>query len=604
MGKGKLCELAREHAAVEKQTESSALPDESNAPYDHVFDNPLSDTAQSHSETASVQLAAAMEQLHQEIHHRRIRQQERIRQILADTPYQLDPMRTHSFVQQMENRLEHELHVFYQEQLLRITSEAAAGATPLCPTNTLSPSNLTSQPEAPSAKKAVLNYMFSLTGNAKVPFVVEMLKRWLKDPTRGKLCLFAHHISVLNAITEGAGLSNAADSSTKYIRIDGSTMPQARQEQINAFQGDPSIRVALLGITAAGVAVTLTAASNIWFAELFWTPAIMIQAEDRCHRIGQQAKVHCLYFVAKGTLDELLWKLIENKCQILGEFVEGKEKMKIVVSKTYHSKHELLKSIQPPDLTDFDEGDTFSDASLSDIEEIGSDIEHEIEELGLSEQMMLDAGPDNDDSDPDSQDLETKPAAKDAVGRSESEAICLSDDEDVEEVFQADPQAELPPPGAPATTDSQVATSPKFEFNKSYPRMRVYKLRFSGAGYGLIVNFYAGRLIVTGSSDARVRQLGFLAKPHVGDVLVVVNGMKIPILLSMQPAANMMMAAKHRGDVELWFTEDVEITSHVLSSMKAERTVRKLSCHLNSTHRLTLTRTTTAVMWRRGVMAS
>lgn len=120
-------------------------------------------------------------------------------------------------------------------------------------------------------------------------------------------------------------------------------------------------------------------------------------------------------------------------------------------------------------------------------------------------------------------------------------------------------------------------------------------------GYGLNVNFYMGCLIVTGRSDARVQQLGFLAKPHVGDVLVAVNGMKIPILLSMQPAANMMMAAKHRGDVELWFTEDVEITSHVLSSMKAERTVRKLSCHLNSTHRLTLTRTTTAVMWRRGV---
>jgi SWI/SNF-related matrix-associated actin-dependent regulator 1 of chromatin subfamily A len=160
---------------------------------------------------------------------------------------------------------------------------------------------------------------------------------------------------------------------------------------------------------AAGVAVTLTAASNIWFAELFWTPAIMIQAEDRCHRIGQQAKVHCLYFVMKGTLDKLLWKLIENKCQILGEFVEGKEKMKIVVTKMYHSKNELLKLIQTPNLTDFDKGDTFSEASLSDIEEIGSDIEHEIEQLGCSEQMMLNAGPDNDDSDPDSRNLETKP---------------------------------------------------------------------------------------------------------------------------------------------------------------------------------------------------
>jgi hypothetical protein len=36
-----------------------------------------------------------------------------------------------------------------------------------------------------------------------------------------------------------------------------------------------------------------------------------------------------------------------------------------------------------------------------------------------------------------------------------------------------------------------------------------------------------------------------------------------------------MMAAKHRGDAELWFAEDVEITSHVISSMKAERTVKE-----------------------------
>lgn len=164
----------------------------------------------------------------------------------------------------------------------------------------------------PDNRVAILAKLYGLTGEAKIPLIVDMLDRWLTDPTKGKICIFAHHLSVLNAIENGAGLSNDRDSRRKFIRIDGSTLPKQRQEQISAFQNDPSIRVAVLGITAAGVAVTLTASSTVWFAELFWTPAIMIQAEgksficrifqvaaqfltfesgflfaDRCHRIGQ-----------------------------------------------------------------------------------------------------------------------------------------------------------------------------------------------------------------------------------------------------------------------------------------------------------------------------
>ena len=97
------------------------------------------------------------------------------------------------------------------------------------------------------------------------------------------------------------------------------------------FQTDPTVRIALLGITAAGVAVTLTASSTVWFAELFWTPAIMVQAEDRCHRIGQQSNVRCLYFIAKGTLDEVLWKLIEKKFRDLGEVSDALRKLSIIL---------------------------------------------------------------------------------------------------------------------------------------------------------------------------------------------------------------------------------------------------------------------------------
>ena len=81
----------------------------------------------------------------------------------------------------------------------------------------------------------------------------------------------------------------------------------------------------MLSITAAGVAVTLTTAHRVLFAELFWTPSLLLQAEDRAHRIGQTEDVKVKYLLLRGGLDDVLWELARRKFRALGEFVEGKE---------------------------------------------------------------------------------------------------------------------------------------------------------------------------------------------------------------------------------------------------------------------------------------
>lgn len=82
--------------------------------------------------------------------------------------------------------------------------------------------------------------------------------------------------------------------------------------------------VALLSITAAGVGLTLTAASTVIFAELHWTPGIMIQAEDRAHRIGQKSSVNCHYLIGQNTLDDILYRYLEKKIHNVSSFVDGK----------------------------------------------------------------------------------------------------------------------------------------------------------------------------------------------------------------------------------------------------------------------------------------
>ncbi len=76
---------------------------------------------------------------------------------------------------------------------------------------------------------------------------------------------------------------------------------------VNDFQNNSEILVAILSITAMGVGFTLHASSNIIFAEMYWTPSVMLQAEDRAHRIGQKNSVNCHYLLGEYTFDEQLF---------------------------------------------------------------------------------------------------------------------------------------------------------------------------------------------------------------------------------------------------------------------------------------------------------
>jgi len=101
-----------------------------------------------------------------------------------------------------------------------------------------------------------------------------------------------------------------------------------RAARVREFQNKPSVRLALLSVTAAGVGLTLTAASNVVFAELHWTPGVLAQAEDRCHRIGQRNAVNITYCVCKDTdlcIDDSLWSMLGRKVGNLGRIIDGEK---------------------------------------------------------------------------------------------------------------------------------------------------------------------------------------------------------------------------------------------------------------------------------------
>ncbi|XP_017752379.1 PREDICTED: SWI/SNF-related matrix-associated actin-dependent regulator of chromatin subfamily A-like protein 1 [Eufriesea mexicana] len=132
--------------------------------------------------------------------------------------------------------------------------------------------------------------------------------------SKQKCIIFAHHQNVLDAICDVAESMNI-----NYIRIDGRTNSERRKYEVDKFQNNNTCMAAVLSITAANAGITLTAAQHVVFAELFWNPGILCQAEDRVHRIGQDNNVTIQYLVAKQTADDYLWPLIQKKMNVLNE---------------------------------------------------------------------------------------------------------------------------------------------------------------------------------------------------------------------------------------------------------------------------------------------
>jgi SNF2 family DNA or RNA helicase len=151
-----------------------------------------------------------------------------------------------------------------------------------------------------------------LAAHGKLESVADWVESFLD--TGEKLVLFAHHIDVVESI---AKRFNAPS-------ITGSTPLDKRQEYVDRFQTDPACNLIVLNIRAGGVGLTLTAASNVAFVELDWTPAAHDQAEDRCHRIGQNDAVTAWYLLAQNTIDDEIAALIEKKRAVVDSATEGK----------------------------------------------------------------------------------------------------------------------------------------------------------------------------------------------------------------------------------------------------------------------------------------
>ena len=141
---------------------------------------------------------------------------------------------------------------------------------------------------------------------------------WIHDflSSGERLVVFASHREIQQAIVERF---------PHALHVLGKDSHKARDASVRRFQEAEGEQAQLIvcSLAVAGQGLTLTKASNVAFLELDWTPAKHDQAEDRCHRIGQEDAVNAWYLLAAGTIDETIATLLDRKRAVIGAVTDG-----------------------------------------------------------------------------------------------------------------------------------------------------------------------------------------------------------------------------------------------------------------------------------------
>ncbi|MFQ5329837.1 MAG: DEAD/DEAH box helicase [Thermodesulfobacteriota bacterium] len=123
--------------------------------------------------------------------------------------------------------------------------------------------------------------------------------------------------------------------------LHGGTAVKKRRTMIDRFQREDGPPFFVLSLKAGGTGLNLTAASHVIHFDRWWNPAVENQATDRAFRIGQHRNVVVHKFICRGTIEEKIDELIEEKVNLADDILKpGAESML-----TEMSNKELLKVV-------------------------------------------------------------------------------------------------------------------------------------------------------------------------------------------------------------------------------------------------------------------
>ena len=155
---------------------------------------------------------------------------------------------------------------------------------------------------------------------SKIKFdaMVAWIDNFLDASDDKKVIVFAEHIELVEALYD------------RYkdiaVKVRGGVSNKARMAAVDKFQDDPACRIFVANMTAAKEGLTLTAASDVVFCELAWTPSQHEQCAARCYgRVNDLHGATAWYLMAPNTVDEDIYELLAKKAAIVDAVTDGVE---------------------------------------------------------------------------------------------------------------------------------------------------------------------------------------------------------------------------------------------------------------------------------------
>lgn len=129
-----------------------------------------------------------------------------------------------------------------------------------------------------------------------------------------KILVFTNFIKTIENIC-----SDLDDMEIKYLSMTGAT--KNRQELVDKFQKDKKYKVFVMTLKTGGVGLNLTSADTIFIYDPWWNKTAEDQAVDRSHRMGQKNTVFSYKLISKGTIEEKILTLQNEKSKLFDDLI-------------------------------------------------------------------------------------------------------------------------------------------------------------------------------------------------------------------------------------------------------------------------------------------